>query len=146
MNLETVKELMELMKENSLVELDYQEKDIRIRLKKEGAVAPPTLTVAPGVPQQVIAPQQGPVAETQTSADAIAIKSPMVGTFYGSPSPDTKPFITVGDRVNEEDVVCILEAMKVMNEIKSDVSGIVKEVLVKNGEPVEYGQNLFILE
>ena len=147
MNLETVKELVALMKENALVELYYEEKDVRIRLKKEGAVAPvPNITMAQAPVPQMIQQPAAAAAPGETKVEKLTIKSPMVGTYYSSQSPDSKPFVSVGDTIKENDVICILEAMKVMNEIKADLGGVVKEVLVQSGEPVEYGQDLFVIE
>lgn len=146
MNLETVKELLSLMKENELLEVDYEEKDLKIRLKKEGTVVP-KMAVAPESFTQILpggVPSQA--AGTASSENITTIKSPMVGTFYSAPTPDSDSFVSVGDQVSEKNVVCIIEAMKVMNEIKADLDGIIKEVLVKNGEPVEYGQDLFVVE
>jgi acetyl-CoA carboxylase biotin carboxyl carrier protein len=132
------------------LEVDDAEKGLRIRLKRGGAdavVAPPTVQVLGGaVPAVAHAPSEGaapPEASDETEAEGI--NSPMVGTFYRSSSPDADPFVRVGDRVEEGTVVCILEAMKVMNEIQAETTGEIAEVLIENGEPVEFGQPLFLL-
>ena len=134
------------------LEVDDAEKGLRIRLKRgDGgdAVTTPTVQLVGGaVPVAASAPEATESAqevEPEEAPDVKGIPSPMVGTFYDSPSPDTDPFVSVGDRVEEETVVCILEAMKVMNEIQAETSGEVVEVLVENGEAVEFGQPLFLL-
>jgi len=135
------------------LEVDDAEKGLRIRLKRGGdgdVVATPTVQVLGGAAPAVPAPpeREAPAVDDGPDADATevnGIKSPMVGTFYRSSSPDTDPFVHVGDRVEEGTVVCILEAMKVMNEIQAETTGEIAEVLVENGEPVEFGQPLFLL-
>jgi len=132
------------------LEVDDAEKGLRIRLKRgsgDEVAATPTVQVLGGA-----APAAAPVAaeapaakEPEEAAEVEGINSPMVGTFYRSSSPDADPFVRVGDRVEEGMVVCILEAMKVMNEIQAETSGEISEVLVENGEPVEFGQPLFLL-
>ena len=132
------------------LEVDDAEKGLRIRLKRGGgedAVAAPTVQVLGGA---AAAPVPAPAEDLEASEpadqeEANGILSPMVGTFYRSSSPDADPFVRVGDRVEEGSVVCILEAMKVMNEIQAETSGEIAEVLVENGEPVEFGQALFLL-
>jgi acetyl-CoA carboxylase biotin carboxyl carrier protein len=147
-----VKELVELMKENDLVEIEIVEGDSRIHLKRPGADArliqyQPMGGPMPAYPPHV--PMAQPAAPAAAAAPAAVdsslqpIKSPIVGTFYMAPSPDAAPFVKVGDQVNPETVVCIIEAMKVMNEIKAEMSGTVVEVCCKDGQAVEYGQALF---
>jgi len=132
------------------LEVDDAEKGLRIRLKRgpgDDLVGAPTVQVLGGAAAVPASPpaEAAEVSEPAAQEDANNISSPMVGTFYRSSSPDADPFVRVGDRVEEGTVVCILEAMKVMNEIPSEVSGEVAEVLVENGEPVEFGQPLFLL-
>ena len=133
------------------LEVDDAEKGLRIRLKRGGggdAIATPTVQVLGGAVTAPVAPSEAePAAESaeEEATDANGIMSPMVGTFYRSSSPDADPFVRIGDRVEEGMVVCILEAMKVMNEIQAETSGEIAEVLVENGEPVEFGQPLFLL-
>jgi acetyl-CoA carboxylase biotin carboxyl carrier protein len=165
MDLDEVKRLMELMKEHDLVEVEIEnpEKGDRIRLKKADAQAnsqphpvlnpmiavpapapAPAPAAAPPPPAPVFAESPAAPAEGE-SANLLEVPSPMVGTFYRAVSPESDPFVEVGDRIDEETVVCIIEAMKVMNEVKADVAGEVVEILVQNGEAVEYGQPLFLI-
>jgi len=150
-----IRRLARIMSSEGLSELEIQDKEegLELRLcRGEAAGAPaaaPVLQVLPGTvggaapaPAAAAAPQAAPAAEA-APAGTVTIDSPMVGTFYRSPSPDTDPFIEVGARVDAEKVVCIVEAMKVMNEIKAEISGVVTEILVGDGEPVEFGQPLF---
>ena len=142
MEIEDIRKLVELMVANGLSELDISDGDSKVSLRRhqgQVVVAPPVpAPAAYALPAPAAAPAPAAPAE-----DFLEIKSPMVGTFYAAPSPDSDPFITVGSRVSSEKVVCIIEAMKVMNEIKAEVAGTVVEVAVENGRPVEYGQVLF---
>jgi len=156
--------LLSFMSEHGLEEFEYAHGDLRIRLKKAipqpsaapvlalpmaQAAAPQQVIVAqtpPGAPQP--APQAGPGPDQPASpaaADEHIIKSPIVGTFYAGPSPDAGPFVRAGDFVEAGQTVCIIEAMKLMNEIEADIGGEVARVLVENGQPVEYGEPLFAL-
>ena len=148
-NLEGVRFLVELMKENNVSELDWEQNGARLQLRRGAVAAIPTVCEAAPV---VVAPAAAPVAAPSApqapaeDADAKFIKtidSPMVGTFYASPSPNAAPFVKVGDVVGPEKTVCILEAMKVFNEIQAEISGKIVAVLVKNGDPVEFGAPLF---
>ena len=147
--LERLIELIDLMKDHGLLEIDLQQGDQKIRLARgaggEPTVAPPAAVVPASSPPAAVAPTETPAAAVEENPDLHTITSPMVGTFYRSSSPDTDPFVHVGDRVEEGTVVCILEAMKVMNEIQAETTGEIAEVLVENGEPVEFGQPLFLL-
>lgn len=151
MNLKEIKEIIALMNENDLNEIEIERDGLKLKLKKsslEAAVA------MPGTPVQynlgkIPSPQttQAPVpAGDSPKKNETEIKSPMVGTFYRAPSPEAPSFLEVGQTVEVGQVVCIVEAMKLMNEIKSEVRGKVKEVVVENGEPVEFGQTLFVVE
>ena len=149
--LEGVRFLVELMKENNVSELDWEQGDARLKLRR-GAVAPivdaiPTVVpVAAPVPSAPVAAAPSAPQAPVEDADAKFVKtidSPMVGTFYASPSPNAAPFVQVGDVVGPEKTVCILEAMKVFNEIQAEISGKIVAVLVKNGDPVEFGAPLF---
>jgi acetyl-CoA carboxylase biotin carboxyl carrier protein len=140
-----VKHLMEMMVAHDVTEIDIEDGPRKIVLKRgsfaaaAGApVAPPSVAMAP-----VAVPAQAPPAPAEEPGDLIEITSPMVGTFYAAPSPDSDPFTSSGASVTDNTVVCIIEAMKVMNEIKAECSGTVAEVCVKNAEPVEFGQVLF---
>ena len=132
-----VKELIELMIENDLVELEIADGKNKIALKRPGAGGP-VITQIP------MAAAPSPAASpTPVDDGLVEIVSPMVGTFYSSPSPDSDPFVTVGSTVNADTVICIIEAMKVMNEIKAETSGTIAEILCKTGEALEFGQAIF---
>ncbi|MDD4062067.1 MAG: acetyl-CoA carboxylase biotin carboxyl carrier protein [Kiritimatiellae bacterium] len=142
-----VQNLMEMMSAHDVTEIDIKDGVRRISLKRGGLVAP-VMAAPMGAPMHFAAPAAAPApaAEAKDAAPAekfIEIKSPMVGTFYAAPSPDSDPYADVGTRVNAETVVCIVEAMKVMNEIKAEVSGTIVEVCVKNAQAVEFGQVMF---
>ena len=153
METEKVKDLIDLMKANDLSELEIVDGQTRIILKRHSQQAPPQIITAAPVMQPApvaINPQAPAPQESQPAPDENEgfekIPSPIVGTFYAAPSPNADPFIKVGSRVNIDDVVCIIEAMKVMNEIKSEISGTIKKTLVTNGSAVEFGQPLFLVE
>ena len=146
MNLKEIKELINLMNENNLNELEIEREGTRIRIKKSASGQfEATSEEGPGQRTvQTISP-----AEKKEDADGknlVAIKAPMVGTFYRAASPDTKSYVEIGKPVDVGQVVCIIEAMKLMNEIKSEVKGKVIEVLIENANSVEYGQALFMVE
>lgn len=152
-DIKTLKELVRLMVDNDLAEIDLRDENETVTLKRASA-APPTIAVAPTHQHQHAAsPAPQPAASASTPADKpaddfdglIAIESPMVGTYYSAPDPDSPPFISNGKRIGKEDVVCLIEAMKVFNEIKAEVSGTVEKILVENGQAVEYGQKLFMV-
>jgi len=150
MDIRKVKKLIEMLEASNLEEIEIQEGEESVRLVKNKTYSNPVnqQVYAPSAPENII-PSVSEIKEVpETSENAPAgdeISSPMVGTFYSSASPGSKPFITVGDNVNEGDVVCIIEAMKMMNEIKSEFSGKVLSVNIENSEPVEYGQTLFVI-
>jgi acetyl-CoA carboxylase biotin carboxyl carrier protein len=140
-----VRQLIELMKEHDLNELDLRQADNRVRIRRGGEV------VAYSAPAPAMSPAAAPAAQPAAAAPAaddrmVVIKSPMVGTFYKASSPDTPAFVKVGDRIGPEKTVCIIEAMKVFNEIPAGVSGQVVAILVENGAPVEFGQPLIKVE
>lgn len=145
-----IRRLVELMQEHELTEIDLRDGDIRIRLRKGGDTI--VTTHAPMAAYPVAAP--APAASAPAAPAAVApaadslpvIKSPMVGTFYKSSSPESPALVKVGDNVGPETPVCIIEAMKVFNEIKSEVSGTVTQILAKNGTAVEFGQKLFLVK
>lgn len=147
-----IRRLVELMNEHQLSEIDLQQGDTRIRLR--GAREPKMVTVetvrptmVADQPQRTASPGDSkPQAPAAAEGNFELIKSPMVGTFYSSPNPDSPAFVKVGDHVGPETTVCIIEAMKVFNEISAEVTGKVVAVLVENGEPVEYGQPLYKVE
>lgn len=150
MNLKEIKDLINLMNENNLVELEIEREGTRIRLRKSSSGQFEAITEERGSPkiiQTIRAIDEIPAKkEEATASNLVPIKAPMVGTFYRSPAPDAKPFVEIGRVIEVGQVVCIVEAMKLMNEIKSEVKGKIVEVLVENAEPVEYGQVLFMVE
>lgn len=152
MRMDQIKEVAALMHEYDLSEFNLESEDMKLSLKRPTSQQPLMQVPAPSQPQPVTPAQSGGQQEDETaSADsdeepADTINSPIVGTFYNSPAPDEATFVNVGDIVDEDTVVCIVEAMKVMNEIKAEKNGRIKRVLVENATPVEYGQPLFELE
>ena len=154
MDLKDIKAIIDLMKKNSITEFELEEKDSKLRLKRglNGGLAAiqPNEETTTIIPMAASLPVAIPATAVSTAAPAantgeIEIKSPMIGTFYRSPSPEAGSYVDVGSQVNPESVVCIIEAMKVMNEIKSELKGVITQVLVENGKPVEFGQPLFKL-
>jgi acetyl-CoA carboxylase biotin carboxyl carrier protein len=147
--------LLEVMHQNDLAELEIEGEGHKIRLRKnEARVAPASIapialaTALPAAPPAAAAPAvvEGAPAAAAGKEKLQVVKSPLVGTFYRAASPDAEPFVHEGDRVEAESVLCIIEAMKVMNEIQAGVAGVVREILVQNGEPVEFGEPLFRIE
>ncbi|HEV8718528.1 MAG TPA: acetyl-CoA carboxylase biotin carboxyl carrier protein [Candidatus Binatia bacterium] len=149
MEIDDIRKLVELMEERGVVELEMEDGKGKVRLVRENHRAPafpafaPSPPPAPALPVTVAAPTLERPAEPVTGA---TITSPMVGTFYRAPSPDAKPYVDVGTVVEKDDVVCIIEAMKMMNEIRAEMRGRVRKILVENSQPVEYDQPLFLLE
>jgi acetyl-CoA carboxylase biotin carboxyl carrier protein len=143
-DLKKVKEIVEFMLENDLVEVEIAEGDNKIHLKRPGSSVSQIPVVSP-VPAAAHAMPISAAAPVQPAADdkLVGIKSPIVGTFYSAPSPDSPPYIKVGDHVTPDTVVCIVEAMKVMNEIKAETTGIIEKIMVANGQAVEFGHILF---
>lgn len=146
-NIREIKDLIQLMNDNDLTEMEVEFDGNKIKLRKGS-----DQVVYASAPQQPVqaavsaAPQAQTEAAAETPAAGQSIKSPMVGTYYASPAPDADPYVTVGSKVEVGQVVCIVEAMKLMNEIKSEISGTVTQVHSKNGEPVEFGQPLFTIQ
>jgi len=150
-----IRRLIELMNDHDLQEMDLRQGDMRIQLRRQGEaiVGAPAIAAAPAAPAPAPAPAApvapaapaAPAAETPAAEDpnTAIIKSPMVGTFYSAPDPDSDPYVKVGDPIGKETTICIVEAMKVFNEIQAEVAGTVTAVLVENGVPVEFGQPLF---
>lgn len=151
MDIRKIKKLIELVEESGVAELEITEGEESVRINRYSA-QPAPMQYAPQpqhAPQQ--APQSAPASQSaaEPASEEISghvVRSPMVGTFYEAPSPDAKPFVTVGSRVNAGETLCIIEAMKMMNQIEADKSGVVKQILVDNEEPVEFDQPLFIIE
>ncbi|MGB2601252.1 MAG: acetyl-CoA carboxylase biotin carboxyl carrier protein [Candidatus Omnitrophota bacterium] len=150
MNIKKIKELVELMNDNDLMQVEIEEEGTKVKLTKNGAGAIEQVVtpVAAKAPVTAAAPAAVEVAEQPATVTKGGkdVKSPMVGTFYKSASPDSDPYVKVGDVVQKGDVLCIVEAMKLMNEVKAEFGGKVLEICVDNADPVEYGQNLFIIE
>ena len=152
MDLRKLKKLIDLVQESGIAELEITEGEERVRIARGGAVsviplaaAPAPATGAGAPPQAAPAPAAAGGAVPAPAAEGHVVKAPMVGTFYRAASPDAKAFVEVGQAVKEGQTICIIEAMKLMNEIETDAGGVVKAILVENGQPVEYGQPLFIL-
>ena len=159
MNLKEIKELIEFLKQEEIAEFEMERGDFKVRIKRAGdssaapvdtrffamhsAPPPPTISIAhtPAAPPAPAAPAEAPAAE----AGLHEVRSPIVGTFYESPSPGAAPFVKPGDAVQAGQVLCIIEAMKLMNEIEADVSGEIVKRLANNGQPIEYGQALFLI-
>lgn len=157
MDLKQIKQIIDLMKRSELTEFAVEEEGFKLKIRR-GPTGLPVVSSSRGsnhpFPEIASAPAAAPSSAPITAAapaapaadDGLYIKSPMVGTFYRAPSPESKPFADVGLKVVENSVVCIIEAMKIMNEIQAEVKGTIVEVLVENGQPVEYGQRLFKLK
>ena len=152
MDLRKIKKLIELLDESGIAELEVTEGEESVRISRYGAAPPPIQASAP-VPPPTAAPvaappddgpaaAAAPVGERASPPSGHGIEAPMVGTMYRAPSPGAPPFVEVGSRISAGDVVCIIEAMKILNQIESEVSGVVREILVENGQPVEFGQTL----
>ena len=151
MDLSKLKTLIELVESSGIGELEIQEGEERVRITRAGALpvaAPVThaIAAAPAAAAAAAPPSSPPAAAAPAEPEAHLVKSPMVGTFYRAASPGAKPFVDVGDTVQQGDTLCIIEAMKLMNEIESDKSGVVKAILVDNGQPVEFGQPLVAID
>lgn len=156
MDIRKVKKLIEMLEESQLNEIEIKEGEESVKLVK--AITVPvqeqivTSNIAATAPQPVAMNEATSVesdSKESTEPETISgktIDSPMVGTFYAAPNPGAKDFVSVGDKITEGDVLCIIEAMKMMNEVKADSSGVIKQVLIENAEPVEFGQPLFVIE
>jgi acetyl-CoA carboxylase biotin carboxyl carrier protein len=160
-DLKDIKAIIDLMRKNSLTEFELEHQDFKIKLKRgtaggeEGVTPVPfTMPVPVAVPTTMVAAQAAPIATATTApaaasaaaandANLLEIKSPMIGTFYRAPSPESAEYVEVGSEVGPDTVVCLIEAMKVMNEIKAECKGVVTQILVDNAKPVEFGQPLF---
>jgi acetyl-CoA carboxylase biotin carboxyl carrier protein len=147
MKIEEIRSIVELMSQHDLTEFKIEAEECNLCIRRGSAVsvAAPVVMAAPAAAAPAAPAAAAPAEKAAPAAPQETIDAPLVGTFYRSPSPDAAPFISVGDKVNAETVIGIIEAMKVMNEIKAEKSGVVKEVLVDNGQPVEYGQPLIVI-
>ena len=153
MDIRKVKKLIELLEESGIAEIEITEGEESVRISRHGpaATAPPAYAYPPPAPPPQPAPASAPAGEPAAAAaepeeTGFTVTAPMVGTFYSASSPGSPPFVQVGDRVEQGDVLCIVEAMKMMNQIEAEVSGTVKSIRVQNGDPVEYGQVLFVID
>ena len=147
MDIRKVKKLMELLEQSGMAEIEIKEGEESVRISRYGD-APPMMAQAPMMAAPAFAPA-APAAALESAEPVIdghPITSPMVGTFYSKPSPSAKAFVSVGQHVNEGDTVCIIEAMKIMNQIEADQSGTVVEVLINDGDAVEFGQTLVVIK
>ena len=148
MDIKLIKQVVDLMKRSDISEFEFEEDGFKLRLSSKGADAPQIIQAAPAAqtptPSPLTAAPAGETAAAPVEEKGISIiKSPMVGTFYSAASPESPAFVKVGTKVNNDSVVCIIEAMKVMNEIQAEMSGAITELLVENGEAIEYGKPLF---
>ena len=147
MDIRKVKKLMELLEESGMAEIEIKEGEESVKISRFGSSPPAQLPVQSFVQQPIassVPAASAAAPETQTNDQSIV--SPMVGTFYSAPSPTAKPFVTVGQKINQGDTIGIIEAMKIMNQIEADRSGTVIEILVKDGEAIEFGQSLITIE
>ena len=148
MNLKELKEIIDIFSsKESIEELEFERSGVRLRIRRASNHSAPVTLTSVAVPALASAAPLAPAAELTPKADEALyyIKSPIVGTFYKSPSPNAESFVSIGDFVEKGTVVCIIEAMKLMNEIESDLAGEIVSVLVDNGQPVEYGEKLFAI-
>ena len=152
MDIRKVKKLIELLEESGIAEIEIKEGEESVRISRQSQAAPamvaaPAPMAPPPVPVAAAPAAETPAAEPAAEAiEGHAIKSPMVGTFYRAPSPGASPFVEVGQTVSAGDTLCIIEAMKLLNQIEADKAGTIKAILVENGQPVEYDQPLFIID
>jgi len=156
MDIRKVKKLIELLDESGIAEIEITEGEESVRISRYGKdapqviAAPAPVVAAAAAPASAAPPAAAPVASAapppEAEDDGYLVQAPMVGTYYAASSPGSAPFVQVGDRISEGDTLCIIEAMKMMNQIEADVSGIIKSIRVQNGEPIEYGQTLFVID
>ena len=151
MDIRKVKKLIELLDESGIAEIEITEGEESVRISRyaQNVAAPAPMAMAPmaAAPAAVAAaPAAAPVVAAEPEEDGFEVNAPMVGTFYAASSPGAAPYVQVGDRINEGDTLCIIEAMKMMNQIEADVSGIVKSIRLQNGEPVEFGQTMIVID
>lgn len=154
MDLRKLKTLIDLVAESGISELEITEGEDRVRIVKKEPMAnghyvaapAPTYITAAAEPGRPAEPRTEPAPSSSSSSKGYTVKSPMVGTFYRAPNPQSEPFVEIGSKVAEGDTLCIIEAMKLLNEIEAEKSGRITAILVENGQPVEFGQPLFIIE
>ena len=151
MDIRKVKKLIELLDESGIAEIEITEGEESVRISRYAqsvAAAPMPVAAAPmaAVPAAAAAAPASPLVAAEPEEDGFEVTAPMVGTFYAASSPGAAPYVQVGDRINEGDTLCIIEAMKMMNQIEADVSGVVKSIRLQNGEPVEFGQTMIVID
>jgi acetyl-CoA carboxylase biotin carboxyl carrier protein len=155
MDIRKVKKLIELLDESGIAEIEISEGEDSVRISRYASSPPPAPAPAPqavppvgaaAAPAAAAPAAYAPTTAAEPEDDGFAVTAPMVGTYYASASPGAAPYVQVGDRVKEGDTLCIIEAMKMMNQIEAETSGVVKKIHVQNGEPVEYGQTLFLID
>jgi len=151
MDIRKVKKLIELLDESGIAEIEIIEGEESVRISRyapgvPAAPAPVAVTAAPVAAAPMTAAPAAPVVAAEPEEDGFEVTAPMVGTFYAASSPGAAPYVQVGDRINEGDTLCIIEAMKMMNQIDADVSGVVKSIRLQNGEPVEFGQTMIVID
>ena len=151
MDIRKVKKLIELLDESGIAEIEITEGEESVRISRYSQNAP-VVAAAPAAAAPVaaapvaVSAAAAPAAPVEAEEDGYEVKAPMVGTFYAASSPGAAPYVQVGDRVQEGDTICIIEAMKMMNQIEADVSGVIKSIRMQNGEPVEFGQTLIVID
>jgi acetyl-CoA carboxylase biotin carboxyl carrier protein len=147
MDLRKVKKLIELLEESGLSEIEITEGDDKVRITKGGKQVPQTNIVETIQESETLTPNENidEHAKSKNNAEFHEVKAPMIGTYYQSPEPDAEAFVKVGDPISDGDTLCIIEAMKMMNKIESDVSGTIERIMVQNGDPVEFDQVLFLV-
>lgn len=148
MDLRKLKKLIDLVQESGITELEVTEGEEKVRIVKSGATPQHATYMMSAPPATQYAPAPTPteaVVVAPSEPEGHTVKAPMVGTFYRAGSPDSPPFVEVGQTVKEGDTICVIEAMKLMNEIESDASGVIKAILIENGQPVEFGQPMFLI-
>lgn len=146
MELDEIKDIISFLKETDITELNIEKEGFKIRIKRGYIYGPIEVTKISKPVEGISTPPYPSGLERHEEEKLHTVTSPLVGTFYRGPSPDSQPFVEVGAKVEKGQVLCIIEAMKIMNEIESDVSGVIKKALVENGQPVEYGEPLFLIE
>jgi|TARA_R110002111_G_scaffold1495_6_gene10230 acetyl-CoA carboxylase biotin carboxyl carrier protein len=146
MDIRKVKKLIELIEESDIAEIEIHEGEESVRINRYSSTQPVTVAQAPAPVAAAISVESQPAASPIIESSGHTVKSPMVGTFYNAPSPGSPPFVSIGQTVQKGDVLCIIEAMKILNQIESDAAGVVKSVLSDNGQAVEFDQPLFIIE
>jgi acetyl-CoA carboxylase biotin carboxyl carrier protein len=153
LELQEIKKLIEMIEKSPITEFELVDKELRIRISKNGSTASavhvmpaPAMSVSPAPALPVPVPEAAPAVRSETARQLVEVKSPMVGTFYRAPSPDAEPYVRTGDSVEPGKVLCIVEAMKLMNELECEVRGRIAEILIENAQPVEFGQVLFRID